>query len=132
MEKQYEKGKLYQYNGQEFVELEPSGEIKLPVSEEAMEAVKATRKAAQAVIGMRPELSVTASAMLLTAAKLPAIADAVREYGLHVYSSRDRLTVTYVTAGDTPGDTPAQQNAVEEVPAEAQAEPAKPVSSYVD
>lgn len=131
MEKQYEPG-LYQYDGTEFRKLEPSGEIKLPVSEEAVEAVKATRKAAQAVIGMRPELSLTASAMLLEAAKLPAIADAVRDYGLHVYSSRDSSTVTNVTAGDTPGDTPAQKNVVEEVPAEAQAEPAKPVSSYVD
>lgn len=124
---QYEPG-LYQYDGTEFRKLEPSGEIKLPVSEEAMEAVKRVRKAAQELIGMRPELSVTASAMLLTAAKLPAIADAVREYGLVVYSGGDRSTVTDVTAGDTPAQ---QQNAVE-VPAEAQAEPAKPVSSYVD
>lgn len=120
MEKQYEKGKLYQYNGHEFVELEPSGEVKIPVSEEAMEAIKATRKAAQAVIGMRPELSLVTSAMILEAAKMPAIAECVKSYGQRVYSS----AVASVTADDT------QQHPA--TPATPQGEPeSKPASSYL-
>ncbi len=62
-----------------------------------MEAIKATRKAAQAVIGMRPELSLVASAMILEAAKMPAIAEVVKTYGQRVYNS----VVATVTVGDT-------------------------------
>ncbi len=97
MKEQPEKGRLYQWNGQEFVELEPSGEIKIPVTEEAMDAVKAVRKAAQAVIGMRPELSMAASAMLLEASRMPGMADAVKLYGQRVYST----AVPPLTGGDT-------------------------------
>lgn len=105
-EKQYEKGKLYQYNGKEFVELEPSGETKVPVSEEAMEAVKLVRKAAQVLIKMRPELSLTASAMLLAAAELPNVAEVVQQYGQRVYSNID--------SPNTPDDKAGQE--VTEVP----------------
>lgn len=87
MQREYEKGRLYQWNGQEFVELEPSGEVKIPVHEEAMDAVKVVRKAAQAVIGMRPELSLVASAMLLEASHTPGMADAVKLYGQRVYGA---------------------------------------------
>lgn len=96
----YEKGKLYQYNGFEFVELEPSGEAKIPVTEEAMEAIKATRKVAQGVIGMRPELSLVGSAMILEAAKMPTIAESVAAYGRRVYNS--------VVAAKTEGDSQRQ------------------------
>lgn len=121
MEKQYEKGKLYQYNGSEFVELEPSETVKVPVTDEAMEAIKATRKAAQVVIGMRPELSLVASAMLLEAAQMPAIAESVKAYGQRVYNS----VVNKVTAGDTQQQEPA-------APAEAQAKPEQQsASSYL-
>jgi hypothetical protein len=88
IEKQYQKGKLYQYTGAEFVELEPSTETKLPVSDEAMGAVKQVRKAAQSLIKLRPELSLTVSAMLLAAAQLPNIAELVQKYGQQVYSER--------------------------------------------
>lgn len=88
-EKHYQKGKLYQYDGSEFVELEPSGETKIPVSSEAMEAVKQVRKAAQNLIKLRPELSLTASAMLVEAAKFENIAQVVQQYGRHVYSKVD-------------------------------------------
>jgi len=121
VEKQYEKGKLYQYNGQEFVELEPSGEAKIPVTDEAMEAIKVTRKASQAVIGMRPELSLVASAMILEAAKMPAIAESVKTYGQRVYNS--------VVAAKTEDDSQRKPQAA---PAEPQGEPeSKPVSSYL-
>lgn len=98
-EKQYQKGKLYQFNGSEFVELEPSGETKLPVSDEAMEAVKQVRKAAQNLIRLRPELSLTASAMLLEAARLKNIAEVVQVYGQRVYSMIDSA----VTPADKEG-----------------------------
>ncbi len=87
MEAQYQKRRLYQYNGEHFVVLEPSGEQKLPVTEKAMQAVKAVRKAAQTVIGMRPELSLVASAMLLEASRIPGMAEAVKLYGQRVYSA---------------------------------------------
>lgn len=83
----YQKGKLYQWNGSEFVELEPSSETKIPVSEEAMEAVKRVRKAAQTLIKLRPELSLTASAMLLAAADLSNVAELVQSYGQRVYGA---------------------------------------------
>lgn len=83
---EYSKGKLYQYDGSEFVELEPSNEAKVPVSEEAMNALKTVRKAAHAVIGMRPELSLVASAMLLEAAKLEDIAMLVKQHGQRIYN----------------------------------------------
>lgn len=84
---QYQKGKLYQYDGREFVELEPSDEKKLPVIDEAVEAVKKVRKAAHKAIGLRPELSLCASAMLLAAAELPDIADRVKALGQKVYGA---------------------------------------------
>lgn len=84
---QYSKGKLYQYNGTGFVELEPSEEKKLPVSDDAVEAVKVVRKTAHKLIGLRPELSLCASAMLLAAAELPDIAERVRAYGQRVYAT---------------------------------------------
>lgn len=81
----YEKGKLYQWNGVEFIALEPADQIKLPVTEEAATAVKSVRKAAHKIVGMRPELSLCASAMLLAAADLPDIAERVKAYGQRIY-----------------------------------------------
>ncbi|MET3139957.1 hypothetical protein AAKU61_004341 [Undibacterium sp. GrIS 1.2] len=102
-EKQYQKGKMYQYNGAEFVELEPSNDIKLPVSEEAMEAVKSVRKATHSLIKLRPELSLTASAMLIEASKLLNIAEVVQKYGQQVYSKTESKGDNSLTAGDTAG-----------------------------
>lgn len=117
---QYEPG-LYQYDGQSFKKLEPSEQIKVPVTDDAMEAIKVTRKAAQVVIGMRPELSLVASAMILEAAKMPTIAESVKAYGQRVYNS----VVATVTEGDT---RQQQQNAA---PVEAQAKPEQSASSYL-
>jgi len=83
----YQKGKLYAFDGKAFVELEPSDERKLPVTEEAVNAVKAVRKAAHQAIGLRPELSLCASAMLLAAAELPDIAQRVKALGQRIYGS---------------------------------------------
>ena len=83
---EYSKGKLYQYDGSEFVELEPSNEAKVPVTQEAMDVIKSIRKAAHAVIGMRPELSLVASAMIIEAAKLDDIATLVKQYGQRIYN----------------------------------------------
>jgi hypothetical protein len=118
VERKYEKGKLYQFNGSEFVELEPSGEAKIPVSDAAMEAVKAVRKKAQTVIGMRPELSLVASAMILEAEKSSAIAESVRAYGRHIYGT----AVVVVSAG-------AIQQQSNETPESAKAQPEQNVFS---
>lgn len=123
-EKQYEKGKLYQFNGSEFVELQPSTDIKIPVSEAAADAVKAVRSAAQKVIKMRPELSLTASAMLLAAAAMPDIAEHVKAFGLSVYSGGQQLTPEVDTV-DTVIDSTQQQ----ETPATAETH--KSASDYL-
>lgn len=82
-----EKGKLYRWNGVEYeeVQFEENGQ-KLPVSDEAHELVKSVRKAVQASLGMRPELSIVASAMLIHAGQGPEVVDAVKQYGLRLYS----------------------------------------------
>lgn len=126
-EKQYQKGKLYQYSGSEFVELQPSGDIKIPVSEAAADAVKQVRSAAQKTIGMRPELSLVASAMLLAAAQLPNIAERVRAYGQSVYSGGLQLTVEVDTVDSTQQQETQQET---ETPAAAET-PHKAVSDYL-
>lgn len=126
-EKQYQKGKLYQYDGNEFVELEPSGDTKLPVSPEAAEAVKAVRKSAQKCIGMRPELSLTASSMLLVAANLPDIAEHVRAYGQRVYGGSDK-SVTAVAIEMEPPIVPASQDASQQ----GQQSAGKLAAAYLD
>ncbi|MCA9302992.1 MAG: trypsin-like peptidase domain-containing protein [Phycisphaerales bacterium] len=57
------------------------------VTEAAVDAVKAVRKAAHKAIGLRPELSLCASAMLLAAAELPDIAQRVKALGQRIYGA---------------------------------------------
>lgn len=83
----YRQDRLYRFDGTRFVEVERSEERKLPVTEEAVGAVKAVRKAAQQAIGLRPELSLCASAMLLAAAELPDIAQRVKALGQRMYGA---------------------------------------------
>lgn len=83
----YEKGRLYQWNGTAFIAIELTDQIKLPVTEEAATVVKSVRKAAHQLIGMRPELSLCASAMLLAAAERPDMADRVKAYGQRIYAA---------------------------------------------
>lgn len=88
MTSQPEKGKLYKWNGTAYEEVHFDDTVgqKIPVTDEAFEKVKAVRKSVQASLGMRPELSIVASAMLLQAAELPGIVEAVKHYGLRLYS----------------------------------------------
>ena len=83
-----QKGKLYKWTGSTYeeVQFDESVGSKIPVTEEAFEAVKAVRKSVQSNLGMRPELSIVASAMLLEAAKIPEVVEAVQRYGLSLYS----------------------------------------------
>jgi hypothetical protein len=85
---QGEKGKLYRFNGSTYEEIQFDESIgsKLLVTEEAFDAVKIVRKAVQASLRMRPELSVVASAMLLEAARMPDMVDAIKRYGQSIYS----------------------------------------------
>jgi len=82
-----DKGKLYRWNGVDFEEVvfDDAGH-KVPVTEEAIEVVKSVRKAVQASLGMRSELSLVASAMLLQAGKSPDIVSVVKQYGSQIYS----------------------------------------------
>jgi hypothetical protein len=82
-------GKLYRFNGSVYEEaqFEQSPGSKLIVTEEAFEAVKTVRKDVQVHLRMRPELSLVASAMLLEAARMPSLIEAVKRYGQSVYSN---------------------------------------------
>lgn len=83
----YHKGKIYQWNGQEFLELEPSDLIKLPISEEAHEAVKSVRKVVSQIVGTRVELSMVASAMLLAALEVTDMPERVKQYGARIFGA---------------------------------------------
>lgn len=85
--KDYSKGKIYQWNGQEFLELEPSDLMKVPISEEAHEAVKAIRKVVSQLVGTRVELSLVASAMLLEALKISDMPERVKQYGARIFGA---------------------------------------------
>lgn len=43
-EEVFDKGKLYQFDGSRFVQVEPSKEIKVPITEEAMMEIQELRK----------------------------------------------------------------------------------------
>lgn len=89
----YQQGRLYQYDGEKFIELEPAEGKKLPVTDEAMEAVKAIRAAASKRLRARPELSVVASALILSCAEDQGSAiDAVIWYGTQLYTQAQPVT----------------------------------------
>ena len=83
----YDKGKIYRYDGETFVEMETNSDShKIPVTKEAFECLKTIRSNASKSIGARPDLLIAASAAILAAASLPDISEAVRAYGAHLYS----------------------------------------------
>ena len=85
-EEVFDKGKLYQFDGNRFVQVEPSKEIKVPITEEAMMEIQELRKTVQKSIGMRPELSLVVSAMIVEMAKNPEeVVNSVKSYGQKIY-----------------------------------------------
>lgn len=86
MQTELKEGKLYKYQSGELIELDISDQKKLPITNEAEEYVKAVRKEAAKYIGMRPELSVVASAMLLAAKDVPDLLSIIKKYGARLYS----------------------------------------------
>lgn len=83
---QLEKGRLYHYNGAELVIVEPSDVLKVPITDEAMDAVKDMRKEAHKLMKVRPELMVVASAMLKAAAQVPDMAQLVKQFAKSFYN----------------------------------------------
>lgn len=81
-----EKGKLYQFNGVELVEIEPNDGKKLPVTDEAFEFVKTVRSESQKLLGFRPDLLLVASALLLRTTNIEGNAEAVKEYAINAYT----------------------------------------------
>lgn len=82
----YEKGKIYKFDGHDFVEIQPNDDVaKIPVTKEAMEAVKEARAEIAKVLKRRPELDIVASAILMQGSKLENLAEIVRKYGAKVY-----------------------------------------------
>ncbi len=85
-------GQLYEWNGHELVPIQKSEQVKVPVTMEAMEAVRKTRARATGD-DFRPCLMVTASRMLLAAAtQIDDLPDQVADYGIKVYSEFARKT----------------------------------------
>ena len=83
-------GQLYEWNGHELVPVQKSEQVKVPVTMEAMEAVRKTRARATGD-DFRPCLMVTASQMLLAAAtQIDDLPDQVVDYGIKVYSDLAR------------------------------------------
>ena len=83
-------GQLYEWNGHELVPIQKSEQVKVPVTMEAMEAVRKTRARATGD-DFRPCLMVTASQMLLAAAtQIDDLPDQVADYGIKVYSELAR------------------------------------------
>ncbi len=81
-----EKGKIYKFDGENFIEVEINENIKkIPITENALEQVKAVRNLVSKRIGKRPELDVTASAMLELASNLQDIEVKVEEYAKRYY-----------------------------------------------
>lgn len=78
-------GKLYKFDGQHLVELEPSNGKKLPVTNEAYEYVKQIQKVTQESIGARPDMSIVASALILAAAQAGDGVEQVKAYGRRIY-----------------------------------------------
>lgn len=68
----YEKG-FYEFNGVEFVKVEPSDDRKVPITDEAYEALKRGRSAAKKQFGHRPDISIVATAMILLGEKSPSL-----------------------------------------------------------
>ncbi|QBB69431.1 hypothetical protein ELE36_03040 [Pseudolysobacter antarcticus] len=86
MDQEYDPKKLYRWDGREFIAIETNDVPKLPVTMEALEAVKDVRSAVSRIMATRPDLAIVASAMLLAAAKQGEIAQFVKEYGARIYS----------------------------------------------
>ena len=83
-------GQLYEWNGHELVPIQKSEQVKVPVTMEAMDAVRKTRAKATGD-DFRPCLMVTASQMLLAAsAQIDDLPDQVVDYGIKVYSELAR------------------------------------------
>lgn len=83
-------GQLYEWNGHELVPVQKSEQVKVPVTMEAMDAVRKTRARATGD-DFRPCLMVTASQMLLAAAtQIDDLPDQVVDYGIKVYSELAR------------------------------------------
>lgn len=83
-------GQLYEWNGHELVPIQKSEQVKVPVTMEAMDAIRKTRAKATGN-DFRPCLMVTASQMLLAAStQIDDLPDQVVDYGIKVYSELAR------------------------------------------
>lgn len=83
-------GQLYEWNGHELVPIQKSEQVKVPVTMEAMDAIRKTRAKATGD-DFRPCLMVTASQMLLAAStQIDDLPDQVVDYGIKVYSELAR------------------------------------------
>lgn len=79
-------GQIYEWTGHELVPIQKSEQVKVPVTMEAMDAVRRTRARATGD-DFRPCLMVTASQMLLAAAaQIDDLPMQVVDYGVKVYS----------------------------------------------
>lgn len=85
---QGEKGKLYQFDGHEFVEIQKNENVsKVPITSEALEQIKSMRSDIAKRVGRRPELDVISSAMIDFASKSTQSPEEIEEYVKRFYIS---------------------------------------------
>jgi hypothetical protein len=86
MEEQHlQTGKLYKFDGNQLVELEPSAERKIPITEDAHQNLSKIRNSISKVLGFRPELSLIASAMIVHLSNDEKIHEIIKEYAVSIY-----------------------------------------------
>lgn len=79
-------GQLYRYDGEHLVPVEPQPGRKIPLTEDAWDALKRLRGRVAKKVGMRPELSLVASATIVSVQDTDWIVDEVIAYAARKYS----------------------------------------------
>lgn len=78
-------GQLYRFDGEQLVPIEPQPGRKIPLTEDAWDALKRLRGRVSRRVGMRPELSLVASAAIISVEDTNWIVDEVIRYAAQLY-----------------------------------------------
>lgn len=78
-------GQLYRFDGEHLVPIEPQPGRKIPLTEDAWDALKRLRGRVSKRVGMRPELSLVASAAIVSVEDTDWIEDEVIRYAAQLY-----------------------------------------------
>ena len=78
-------GQLYRFDGEQLVPVEPQPGRKIPLTEDAWDALKRLRGRVSKRVGMRPELSLVASAAIISVEDTDWIEGEVIRYAAKLY-----------------------------------------------